>query len=623
VRLLGEGTFGKVWLYAQHESDKPVAVKFFTRGTSRQFRGLLAEVKKLALLDGDPGIVQVYDVEADAVPPYFVMTYAPGGSLAQLLAARGKLPVPEALALFRRVTEALAYVHAKGIRHCDLKPGNVLLDAVGRPLVADFGQAHLHGEVTPALGTFFYMGPDQAEVGKSIPDTRWDVYGLGALFYAMLTGRPPRESAALRDELARTGDLAHRLTRYREWLHQAPHPDAHRRLPGMDRRLAALIDRCLELDPGKRLRDAGAVLAALDRRDRHRRRRPLLLFGLVAPVALLLAMLFAGILFGRQTVHDSEGALTRQLLNNDLVAAHLIANVVQEKLDDRARVLDRRARAPALARAVKQKETREQLRARLQRYKEADQENFFFKWSLIDARGFLLADVIPEDELYGRCWAWRDWFNGTGNKLGREEEFFDPVRSLHVSQPYVSQGVDEQGRPRPLCLSISCPVFDPDDPRAVAAVLVGTMHVHGLHDWLEGSGFDDTHAFPVLLNERRHCLLHPREESWKPRRGANPEAFDCPVFREVIDERRADTTDDHHDPLDGQTYLAAYVPVPKYGWGVVVQHDREAALQPVHDLRVRVRRFGLFAAAAMGALTSGLWVWLIASLRREERVTHG
>jgi hypothetical protein len=63
--------------------------------------------------------------------------------------------------------------------------------------------------------------------------------------------------------------------------------------------------------------------------------------------------------------------------------------------------------------------------------------------------------------------------------------------------------------------------------------------------------------------------------------------------------------------------------VPKYGWGVVVQHDREAALQPVRDLRVRARRFGLIAVAAIGALTSGLWAWLIVTLRREERVTHG
>jgi hypothetical protein len=337
----------------------------------------------------------------------------------------------------------------------------------------------------------------------------------------------------------------------------------------------------------------------------------------------MLAMLSAGVLFGRQTVGESEAALIRQLRNNDQVTARLIASVVQEKLDDRADTLKHRARSPELAQAVKRKESRDQLRARLRGYKEADLEGFFFKWTLADERGFLLADVIPEDDLYEKCWAWRDWFNGTGHKFGHEGEPFDPVRTLHISQPYVSKGVDEHGQPRPLSLSITCPVFDPADAHTVLGVLVGTMHVCALHDWLEGAGFEDTHAFPVLLNERRHCLLHPQQERCKPPRDANPEVFDCPVFRQVIDEREAGTTGDHHDPLDGHTYLAAYAPVPKYGWGVVVQHDREAALQPVRDLRLDVRRFGLVAVAAVAALSTGLWLWLIATLRHEERVTHG
>src|SRR5439155_11562166 len=137
----------------------------------------------------------------------------------------------------------LAYVHAKGVRHCDLKPGNVLLKARKRALIADFGQAHLSSDQSPALGTFFYMAPEQADLSKQIPDTRWDVYGLGAIVYAMLTGQPPREDPRLREELARTEELSHRLLRYREWVRAAPKPQGHRRVPGMDRRLAEVIDR--------------------------------------------------------------------------------------------------------------------------------------------------------------------------------------------------------------------------------------------------------------------------------------------------------------------------------------------------------------------------------------------
>ena len=117
-----------------------------------------------------------------------------GGSLAARLKA-GPLPLREALSFFRQIAEALAFVHAKGIRHCDLKPGNVLLNQHGQPLIADFGQAHLSDDAAPALGTFFYMAPEQAEAAPQIPDTRWDVYGLGALFFAMLTGGPPVSSA--------------------------------------------------------------------------------------------------------------------------------------------------------------------------------------------------------------------------------------------------------------------------------------------------------------------------------------------------------------------------------------------------------------------------------------------
>src|SRR5208337_469663 len=101
-----------------------------------------------------------------------------GGSLAQRL-REGAIPAAEALPMFRRIVEAMAYVHAKGIRHCDLKPANILIDKRGRPRVADFGQAHFASDMSPALGTFFYMAPEQAQITAQEPDARWDVYALG------------------------------------------------------------------------------------------------------------------------------------------------------------------------------------------------------------------------------------------------------------------------------------------------------------------------------------------------------------------------------------------------------------------------------------------------------------
>ncbi len=180
IKKLGEGTFGTVWLYEAIASGKRVAVKFFTHGTSQQWQLLQAEIMQLARLYGDPGIVQLQDLEPDATPPYCILTYAEGGSLADRL-KDGPMPVTEALKVFREAALALAYVHAKGIIHCDLKPGNVLRDARGRALLADFGQAQLAGNLAPALGTFFFMAPEQADLAATIPDTRWDVYALGAL----------------------------------------------------------------------------------------------------------------------------------------------------------------------------------------------------------------------------------------------------------------------------------------------------------------------------------------------------------------------------------------------------------------------------------------------------------
>ena len=155
------------------------------------------------------------------------MTFAEGGSLAARL-EKGPIPLPEALALFKNIVRTLAYVHAHGVRHCDLKPANILLDSLGQPLVADFGQAHLSDDAAPALGTFFYMAPEQADLDHKIPDTRWDVYGLGALFYAMLTGQPPRSTPTLCDELRATARLDHRLHCYREGVRHTPPPTAHR-----------------------------------------------------------------------------------------------------------------------------------------------------------------------------------------------------------------------------------------------------------------------------------------------------------------------------------------------------------------------------------------------------------
>jgi hypothetical protein len=337
LERLGAGTYGEVWLAQDERTGIRVAIKFLNQGTDVEWQLIQAEVKQLALLHADPGIVQLLGVELERRPPYYIMAYAEQGSLANRL-ERGPLPLAEALDLFRQLAEALAYVHAKGVRHCDLKPGNVMLKARKRALIGDFGQAHLSSEQAPALGTFFYMAPEQATLAKQIPDTRWDVYGLGAIFYAMLTGQPPREEAAVREELAHIDDLAERLLRYRTCVEKAPKPDLHRRVAGMDRYLAEIVDRCLEVSPVRRLRDAGSILAALARREHLLRQRPLLVFGFLAQVILCLVLGGLGFLGVHLGIERAEASLLERLDPGDPNAAMLVRGGMSELRWDMIRV---------------------------------------------------------------------------------------------------------------------------------------------------------------------------------------------------------------------------------------------------------------------------------------------
>src|SRR5262249_46390173 len=170
-------------LRAEH-ADHPVWLERF-----------LAEARTAAGL-GHPNIVHIYHVGQCAAGPYFVMEYVDGSSL-ETLVQKGPLPLVRVVALLRAVAGAVHYAHIRGILHRDLKPGNIIRDPAGRPVIIDFGIARSLGRAGSGTaaggitGTPAYMAPEQAGEGCGPTGPPSDVYSLGAILYTMLTGRPP------------------------------------------------------------------------------------------------------------------------------------------------------------------------------------------------------------------------------------------------------------------------------------------------------------------------------------------------------------------------------------------------------------------------------------------------
>jgi len=207
-----------------------------------------------------PNILPISEVsEGDDGLPFFSMKFAGGGSLLDAAPALRSEP-RRAVALMAKVAQAVQYAHGQGILHRDLKPGNILLDGRGEPLVSDFGLAkcleptsNLTRTLT-AFGAPDYAAPEQvnpagAGSGKLGPAS--DVYSLGAILFDLLTGRPPF--------------LGEHALKVIEQASEKPAPKLRTLVPGLDRDLETICAKCLERQPGARYRSAGALAEDLER----------------------------------------------------------------------------------------------------------------------------------------------------------------------------------------------------------------------------------------------------------------------------------------------------------------------------------------------------------------------
>ena len=336
--FLGRGAFGEVWKAIDSNSGRAVAIKFYSRRGGLDWSHMTREVEKLQHLFSDRYVVQLFGVGWDSDPPYYVMEYMPYGSLEDRL-RQGPIAVADAVLMVQETARGLVHAHDKGILHCDLKPSNIMLDQDDRPRLADFGQARLKHDRAPSLGTLFYMAPEQADL-TATPDARWDVYALGTILYRMVTGKLPYLTDEAAASVSTQSSIDERLRLYRETLHNAPPPTLHRHVPGVDRALETIIDRCLAVDPKQRYRNVQSVLTALEMRQAGRSRRSLLLLGVLGPALVFLVMaIFAALTF-RRTLATAENQLVARTLESDRFAATTVAAHFTAGLDKRLRMLE-------------------------------------------------------------------------------------------------------------------------------------------------------------------------------------------------------------------------------------------------------------------------------------------
>ena len=205
-RLVGEGGMGKVFEAQERLSKRRVALKVLRPELARSEEGrrlFLNEMTILAHLD-HPNVVRCLactEVDGELV---MALEFLEGGTLRDVIARRGRVPWPEAVGIVSQIAAALQAAHAQNppIIHRDLKPENVIvLPDGGRVKVTDFGIAKvleaMARTTTHSVGTLQYMSPEQIDAAPV--DARADLYALGLVFYELLSGRPPFESASPRE----------------------------------------------------------------------------------------------------------------------------------------------------------------------------------------------------------------------------------------------------------------------------------------------------------------------------------------------------------------------------------------------------------------------------------------
>ncbi|MFI5627146.1 protein kinase [Nocardioides sp. NPDC051685] len=245
IRHIGAGAFASVWLYYDPDLDSHVAVKALSPGwvsNPEIHKRFLQEARLLRSVDS-PHVVRVYDIgQTSTGIPFFVMSYADGGSVADLLkGSPGGLDVREVADIVSQAADGLMTLKARGVIHRDIKPANLLLTSetsggtagARRVMIADLGVARSLdslNEVTRDIGTPSYMAPEQLDPELPI-DHRADVRALGAVAWALLAGRSPSPALGLTSRVPEAGSVRPLPASISQAISRALEPRAEDRWP--------------------------------------------------------------------------------------------------------------------------------------------------------------------------------------------------------------------------------------------------------------------------------------------------------------------------------------------------------------------------------------------------------
>lgn len=244
MELIGKGGMGEVWRAEQKSLGRQVAIKVLPPhlAADPEFVARFDKESTALAALGHPNIIQIIDRGVAGEHYYFVMEFVRGTSLRELI-GRGPIAPPDALKILVQICRAIGYAHESHIVHRDLKPENILVDERGHVKVADFGLAGIRGApgsgqltaTSVAMGTVNYMAPEQRRDARSV-DGRADLYSVGVLLYELLTGELPIGRFKLPSE----------------------------KRPDLDRRIDAIVARCLESEPEARFARASEIAEALE-----------------------------------------------------------------------------------------------------------------------------------------------------------------------------------------------------------------------------------------------------------------------------------------------------------------------------------------------------------------------